>query len=88
MTFEKIYSLLGQFFCDTMNSQQFLKISLGGHSHENRRTVVGSCLALSLTIPFTASASAASQSEHANAPHVSPVANPLESKLSQTADQT
>lgn len=51
------------------------------------RTIVGSCLALSLTIPFTASASAASQSEHANAPHVSPVANPLESKLSQTADQ-
>ncbi|WP_071391783.1 stress protein [Bacillus velezensis] len=51
------------------------------------RTIVGSCLALSLTIPFTASASAASQSEHANAPHVSPVANPLESKLPQTAGQ-
>ncbi|MED2911853.1 MULTISPECIES: stress protein [Bacillus] len=51
------------------------------------RTIVGSCLALSLTIPFTASASAASQSEHPNAPHVSPVANPLEGKLSQTADQ-
>ncbi len=37
MTFEKIYSLLGQFLCDTMNLQQFLKISSGGHRHENRQ---------------------------------------------------